>query len=844
MGDTVDRVLHSPMLFQRILPACFLQLLAFGASPPSPAHLPGEVPAAEILDAAAVEARKGIEFPVDLSGLDAARLGKVPPAGEHPRILISPDQLPDLRRRLKETNVGRALYAALQKRLDQSLRNPGYWGSELYKHLEAGDAAAADALVREKGGLPPGIGHYQPFLYALVLESLDALITEEADRGARAAKAITTYAALAHPAIEAHLAAPLGDDTWRARDPDAAARGGFAGQALRDLLGGQLLGYAYDFSAPFMNDAQRKTVRGTIAAATAGRIWMGARLPEHFRNWNWIAVGLQQPLLALAIEGEEGYDPRVYDLGVEIARDYLTYGISAKGVSTEAVGYTQFGLVWANPFFVAAQRRGANLLGHRHHRAMLDWYLQTLVPSRTEWLSHGDGGDRGPAIWTLSMWRYFFPQDPKARALWHSLTAAEGDKALDGNFHLVEALVWCSDDPDLGKPLPDDGADVAAAGVPQVMFDPERGSLCARSGWSKNATSIEFECRTDSVGGSHEHADRGMFTLAALGRVWAKDNFRSVETRHHNNILIDGLGQGYWPGPGVWLGLQEFSDLLVAACDVKENYAWLWPKQIVTENPDTFERFRYPRWEGYVAEARTFQSQTAGLKGEKETRPSVEKFWSGYEKGDPRLWDEDTRPVRFPHNPVARAFRTIAFERGKNPWLLVVDDIQKDEHERLYEWLMQTGSNTEIASITGNDIVLCDATVARDATGSVTPRTGDRQLLVRILDMKDPADPRAYTSRPSVRLETFERRDTLAPESSGLSGSRSFGLDKRLVIASRSAAPDFKIFLYPFRKGDPLPKTEWNADRTALTVETPGGTTVLSLSREGNGRTTVAPAKK
>ena len=37
-------------------------------------------------------------------------------------------------------------------------------------------------------------------------------------------------------------------------------------------------------------------------------------------------------------------------MGVQIVRDYLTYGISANGFSTEAVGYTQFGLVWANPF--------------------------------------------------------------------------------------------------------------------------------------------------------------------------------------------------------------------------------------------------------------------------------------------------------------------------------------------------------------------------------------------------------------------------------------------------------------------------------------------------------------
>ncbi len=814
------------------------------AADPIPAHLPGEMSAEDILNGRSpFPPSPQVEVPVNLEGLDRARLGKVPAPGVHPRILISPDQLPDLRKRLKETNVGRALSATLQMRLQKSLRDPAYWGSDLYERLAAGDAAGAEKLVAEKGDFPPGVGHYQPYLYAIVLEAFDALLQEDKTRGRAAATAIATYAELILPGIEAAKKTPLNDDVWRANADPAQLSSVFAKKGIRDGVGGHLLGYAYDFAYNFMTDAQRDVVRRTIASATSGRLWLGARLPQHFRNWNWVAVGLQKPLLALAIEGEPGYDPRVYKLGVELARDYLTYGISAKGISTEAVGYTQFGLVWGNPFFIAAQRRGADLLGHGHHRAMIDWYLQTTVPSRDAWLSHGDGGDAGPAIWTLSMWRYFFPNDPKIAALWRSLSyAGGGEKFLNGNFHLIEALICAADDPFLGQPVPADGADLAALGVPPVMFDPERGSLIARSGWGTDAAFAQFECRTDSVGASHEHADRGTFTFAALGRVWAKDNFRSVETRHHNNILVDGLGQGFWPGPGVWLGLQEFGDLLVAACDAKDAYAWFWPKQIVTEDPETFVRFSFPRWANYKTEAAAFRERMKGIPGEKDTRPAVEKFWKGFETTDPRLWDEDGWPVRYAHNPVQRAFRTIAFERGKNPWLLIVDDIQKDDTERLYEWLMQTGLNTEIASIKENDIILCDASVPRRGDGQLQPKKGDRQLLVRILRMNNPRLERDFQARPSVRLETFERRDTIIPGDTGL-GGRTFGLDKRLVIASRSKAPDFCILLYPFRNGDPLPQTEWNADRTQLTVSTPSGKNVLALTTSPEGRTLLSPQK-
>jgi hypothetical protein len=156
---------------------------------------------------------------------------------------------------------------------------------------------------------------------------------------------------------------------------------------------------------------------------------------------------------------------------------------------------------------------------------------------------------------------------------------------------------------------------------------------------------------------------------------------------------------------------------------------------------------------------------------------------------------------------------------------------------------MQTGLDTEIASIKENDIILCDATVTKDAKGLPTPAKGDRLLLVRILEMKDPKALRDYSSRPSVRLETFERRDTLLPSSEGLSGSRSFGLDKRLVIASRSVAPEFKILLYPYRSGDPLPETKWNEDRSVLTISTPSGTSELAMS-QAEGRTVLNPRKK
>jgi hypothetical protein len=203
------------------------------------------------------------------------------------------------------------------------------------------------------------------------------------------------------------------------------------------------------------------------------------------------------------------------------------------------------------------------------------------------------------------------------------------------------------------------------------------------------------------------------------------------------------------------------------------------------------------------------------------------------------MWDEDTWPVRLPFNPVERAFRTLAFVRTDRPYLMLVDDIQKDAAEHLYEWSMITGPNTDVAGIAGNDITLCDATAPRDADGVVKPKAGDRELLVRILDLSDPAKPQDFTTKPSIRLESFERKDTFAPD------GRTFGLDRRLVIPSRSVAPNYKILLFPIRAGEPLPVTTWNADKTQLSLvwqkqkdtfffaKGEDGRTRVTLSREG-----------
>jgi hypothetical protein len=208
-------------------------------------------------------------------------------------------------------------------------------------------------------------------------------------------------------------------------------------------------------------------------------------------------------------------------------------------------------------------------------------------------------------------------------------------------------------------------------------------------------------------------------------------------------------------------------------------------------------------------------------------------------------------------DPVRRAFRTTGLVRGKQPYILIVDDIQKGDAEHLYEFLLHVPDDIEMESavvyfqdkdpvsgkpvvrkansylnpgtldVTGEPIACADIVLKEpdlpQASGKYGLPGGDRRLLVRILrcegDLRDDGRP--------AKLETYVRL------------ARWQGLGKRLVIPSRSIAPNYKILLYPHRKGQPMPVTVWNPDRTQVTIAIGDQKDVVDFAVTESGRTEV-----
>jgi hypothetical protein len=194
-----------------------------------------------------------------------------------------------------------------------------------------------------------------------------------------------------------------------------------------------------------------------------------------------------------------------------------------------------------------------------------------------------------------------------------------------------------------------------------------------------------------------------------------------------------------------------------------------------------------------------------------------------------------TPVVAQPNYPVKKAYRTAGIVRGKYPYALVVDDIQKDDAVHHYDWILVLQPDLQIVRIDGLDVLLTGDPEAQPKKDESLPpvraegpvKAGQPMLLVRLLSRDGKADDKP----PALIDELKEKRNTI----------------RRLVLPADAVAPGYKVLLYAYKEGDALPKTAWNDRRDRVTIEWPGqvdtvafapapcGKTNLAVTRGGNG---------
>jgi hypothetical protein len=186
----------------------------------------------------------------------------------------------------------------------------------------------------------------------------------------------------------------------------------------------------------------------------------------------------------------------------------------------------------------------------------------------------------------------------------------------------------------------------------------------------------------------------------------------------------------------------------------------------------------------------------------------------------------DREYIPYPPTSVEWAIRSILLVRGARPYVLVVDDIRKEQADapHNYRWMMNNRSKMELDAYGGETkgefkLQMAPGSTPVEATLFHLPDAGDEagkpRLLVRDLSEAD------NSRQPAIRLDRTEFKPAKGME-------KDFYLNEQVnrVLIDRTGVvePKYKVLFFPYRVGEKLPKTAWNADKTVLTIDLQNGT--------------------
>lgn len=563
----------------------------------------------------------------------------------------------------------------------------------------------------------------------------------------------------------------------------------------------------YDYLHRWMTTPEREMARSLIAKIIKRRISNFLMVPDHFMINNHEGFGMEYIRLMLLIEGQEGFDQKLFDLAVHKANAMLSWFLDKDGMCYESIKG------WLNTSaMVAVGLRDRDLLKHSHLRAKMNYFLAAARWEDNTW--HIRDEMRASAFHVIWMMRYYHPTSESMDFLYQSTFTTHpflNDPSIkwpDPVGICTELLLLYAEDGIKDK----NGAKIDWTNqswidklqLPTTWQDSARGYVETRNSWKKADLKLGFVCKQDFFYGGHEGSENNRITLWKDGVNWIQDNnmLATKATFLQNMLTIDGKGLHWPPVAGNWLGVNESNDGLVATGDGKMGYSFT---KIMQVHPLAFPSAELPYYKPF-AEGNFDLSRDIQV----AFQPSTIQYNDGYAHTDYGPWSGETRLVEGykPFNEVEKAYRTVQFTKGKYPYVIVVDDVQKDKQVHLYEWNISVPVNSDLVDATTpeivfqntepapnrtGDLIIAANAVKRDSLGKAILKIGDPLCLIRVLWRN------TNYGFPVPKLEKFQ----------------GYAL---ITIPAIAISPDFKVLIYPFKYGDPIPQTAWNADRTNLSV--------------------------
>ena len=781
----------------------------------------------------------------DYSGFNSLLLGsKVPPPGVYPRVLFSPEDLPLLAARVKNSKSGQKSLIEMEYLFRQSWWNPNTSDGKVFQKLAAGDLAGlewpedvrpeqvatlntAQMFQSQKPGIYNSHVAYDP--ECLTTMALYCLITADAVHGRQAAAAIANYYRLREPLINQWCATSDSEFGAKQNNGNGAAT---AWRGMHGLVAHMNLGLALDFAGKWMTPEEKDLMRRIIAKATYGRRAYGEDSTVRFRDVNWVGWDLPQFLALTAIEGLEGFDREAWETGRDTVRAFCDFGIDDAGVVYESNGKTPGSFEFISLSMVSLARRGDNLFGHPHLRKLLEAQTQMTSPNGRVTVNSGTQYEPysrqflSPQL--TDELKAFFPKDRIADYLLTKITdtpeLAANEYTRGWAVEKFDAMKYRDQVKEVQRlrlPSP-----TYPGFVPGVLYDsdfevtsradlnlpldfnaPVHGVFSSFSDRTTNAAWINMMVRPDHyLGAGHHHADAGMFHFSALGVDWfTQSPFTQVyDGNYYNLVQVDGISEATslpddqilgWNAAAKYFGSKIFKSGATASADLTYAYCYRWLGQPPQE---WSEHLKHLGWEI-------------------EPAPGVLEIFAGTDRYKMRPWWSNYNfanympTCRAPFNPMQRVFRTVGLVRGKNPYGFIVDDVKKDANPHLYQWVAMLNGGvwkTEVPGLAGNQVVLAyragDPKLdSPESKLAIVPQAGEPLLLLVAVGMQQSGD---------ATLPLMQVARLAGPKDRN--GKAQFY--DRLGINYRANEANFRVLLIPFRAGEPLPLISGGAEKVTL----------------------------
>lgn len=761
--------------------------------------------------------------PVSEDATGVRSLGEVPAPGIHPRLFFSAEDLPAIRKRLKETRAGQEAWKnvlaycnAFKLTYDENAdyAKPDWINGKFSIHGRVPlsrtggyDSKREDFYsILTSGGRPEKENSFFPLAS---VESLRCLIEEDA----AAAKTL---------AIGVVTAVKLEQERRQAKDKPV--KPGQPPNPSTSRLNAICLGMTYDFLFNWMTQEQRNIVHDELVTLSAWQDNYGTFNNAESARSNWATFSYWVFDL-LAIEGEPGFNDLKFRGLYRGWRNFMTSSYFKSGAVYEGEGKSLLGMDAVVAFDRLSKKYNLRPLSQhptpRNHYG--NFLTASILPTLDKWVVFDILGGIDKGIGTpidVVVAHYLYPEDKKIDLLYRSMVGDDYSRLpnrCDWTWNMVVLCALFATDYDPANTP-------QSIELPNTFFCGQRAMMMTRSSWDKDATFLTMHVR--GVSGGHPYRDRNGIMLFGKGRPWVTIPYNGGQEAGWkcNTALIHGKDQSNTtPGRVIDFIDQPLASFMVG--DAK--YCWDWVWRTTTSTKD--------------GKKATSEDVVNGNLDPGASWTPVEQSFNDFAFSKIKSAALDM-PLKFsPHwvepsgivsayikqinTPVLKAFRTAGLLRGTHPYVLVVDDIQQNCLPTRYDWNLTLYNDVVRVKIPPagtlpGEIILA-GTNSLTADGSV--KTGEPALLVRLVDGK---------GTPSVNIGMINDKGLPALPSDK-------GTINLLTLSTTSVSPDFKVMLYPFRIGEALPISCWNEVHNQLAVVFPNQRDLIDLTPSSWGKTDI-----